>query len=318
MNFVLRIFGGGVALLVALFIGFIVINRAPDRPVNELKARWAPPPSQFMPIAGMNVHLRDEGPRDDAEPIVLLHGTGASLHTWEGWTQALQEGRRVIRYDMPGFGLTGPAPDGNYTIENYVRVLVAVLDELGVRRCVLAGNSLGGYVAWAAAVLEPDRIARLVLVDAGGYPYESTSVPIGFRIARTPILRDLMRDVLPRGVIESSMRNVYGDPSKVTPELVDRYFELTTREGNRQALRDRFNQTQPGALAQRIPEIKAPTLILWGGRDRLIPPSLADRFHAEIAGSKLGVFEDLGHVPQEEDPARTVAVVKLFLEQPAP
>ena len=316
MKPLLKFLGAALALLVVAAGTLIALYRVPDRPVEDLKARWAPPPSQFVQIAGMSVHLRDEGPREDPLPIVLLHGTGASLHTWEGWARALKDEHRVISYDMPGFGLTGPSPDANYTIENYVRVLVAVLDQVGVQRCVLAGNSLGGYVAWAAAVLEPGRIARLVLVDAGGYPYESTSVPLGFRIARTPLLRTLMKDVLPRSIIESSVQNVFGDPAKVTPGLIDRYFDLTTRAGNRQALGERFRQTQPGALAERVPEIKVPTLILWGGRDRLIPLSLGDRFQQEIAGSTLSVFEDLGHVPQEEDPAATVAVLKDFLAQP--
>ena len=316
MKPLLKFLAAALALLVVAAGTLIALYRVPDRPVEDLKARWAPPPSQFVQIAGMSVHLRDEGPREDPLPIVLLHGTGASLHTWEGWARALKDEHRVISYDMPGFGLTGPSPDANYTIENYVRVLVAVLDQVGVQRCVLAGNSLGGYVAWAAAVLEPGRIARLVLVDAGGYPYESTSVPLGFRIARTPLLRTLMKDVLPRSIIESSVQNVFGDPAKVTPGLIDRYFDLTTRAGNRQALGERFRQTQPGALAERVPEIKVPTLILWGGRDRLIPPSLGDRFQQEIAGSTLSVFKDLGHVPQEEDPAATVAVLKDFLAQP--
>lgn len=318
MRLFVKVAGVALALLVATAAAFIVVNRVPDRPVEELKARWAPAPSQFVPIAGMQVHLRDEGPREDPLPLVLLHGTGASLHTWEGWAQALKGERRVISYDMPGFGLTGPAPDANYTIENYARVVVAVLDHLGVRRCVLAGNSLGGYVAWATTVLYPDRVAQLVLVDAGGYPYTSTSVPLGFKIARTPVLRDLMRDVLPRGVIDSSIRNVFGDPAKVTPELVDRYFDLTTRAGNRQALAQRFAQTQPGDLARRVPEIKVPTLIIWGGRDGLIPPEHGTRFHKEIAGSQLKVFDTLGHVPQEEDPATTVAALKEFMATAAP
>lgn len=298
--------------LVAL-LGLVLVYRVPDRPVDELKARWAPPPSQFVDVDGLTVHLRDEGPREDPVPLVLLHGTSASLHTWDGWVEALAPQRRVIRYDMPAFGLTGPAPDGDYTIERYVRTWKAVLDHLGVQRCVLAGNSLGGYVAWAATVLHPERVERLVLVDAGGYPYTSTSVPIGFRIARTPVLGNLMREVLPRSMIESSVRNVFGDPSKVTPELVDRYFELTTRAGNRQALAERFRQTQPGALSQRVPEIAVPTLILWGGRDRLIPPEQGERFAREIRGSRVVRFDDLGHVPQEEDPARTVEALKEFL-----
>lgn len=313
MKWLLRIFGGGILLLAALAAGFILLNRVPDRPVEALKARWGATPSQFVELAGMSVHLRDEGPREDPLPLVLLHGTGASLHTWDGWADALRDQRRVVRFDQRGFGLTGPSPDGRYAIEDYAGDVVAVLDHLGIGQAVLAGNSLGGYVAWATTVLHPDRVAKLVLVDAGGYPYQSESVPLGFRIARTPVLNRLMKDVLPRGVIESSLRNVYGDPAKVTPELVDRYFDLTAREGNRGALAARFAQTQPGALAARVPEIRVPTLILWGGRDRLIPPAQGDRFHAEIAGSELALFEDLGHVPQEEDPARTVEVVKAFL-----
>ena len=313
MKLLLKILGSILLVLVAAVGVFIAVNRVPDRAVDELKARWAPAPSQFIEIAGMQVHLRDEGPKDDPMPIVLLHGTSASLHTWDGWALALKDGHRVIRYDMPAFGLTGPAPGGNYAIESYVAVVLAVLDQLKVKRCVLAGNSLGGYVAWATAVLHPERVERLVLIDASGYPYQSQSVPIGFRIARTPVLNRLMRDVLPRSFVEKSLKNVYGDPSKVTPELVDRYFDLTTRSGNRRALAERFRQTQPGPLAARVPELRLPTLILWGGRDRLIPPKFGERFHREIDGSTLIRFEDLGHVPQEEDPARTVAALKEFL-----
>lgn len=313
MKLTLRILGWSLLVLITAAGVFIAANRVPDRSVDDLKAAWAPAPSQFIPIAGMQVHLRDEGPRGDQTPIVLLHGTSASLHTWDGWVQALKDNHRVIRYDMPAFGLTGPAPDGNYAIENYVAVVLAVLDQREVKRCVLAGNSLGGYVAWATAVLHPERVERLVLIDASGYPYQSQSVPIGFRIARTPVLNRLMQDVLPRSFVEKSLKNVYGDPSKVTPTLVGRYFDLTTRAGNRRALAERFRQTQPGPLAERVPELRLPTLILWGGRDRLIPPPSGERFHKEISGSTLVRFDELGHVPQEEDPARTVAALKEFL-----
>jgi pimeloyl-ACP methyl ester carboxylesterase len=312
----LKVLGWACGLLLLAAVALAAAHWQPDRGVEELAARWAQPPSRFLEVAGMRVHLRDEGPRDDPAPIVLLHGTASSLHTWDGWAAALAPARRVIRYDMPAFGLTGPEPRGDYTIEGYVRVLVAVLDHLGVARCVLAGNSLGGYIAWAAAVLHPGRIERLVLVDAGGYPYRSTSVPIAFRLARLPVIGPLTTPLLPRRIVESSVRNVFGDPSKVTPELVDRYFDMATRAGNRQALVERFRQTQPGALAQRVPELKLPTLILWGARDRLIPPEQGERFHREIAGSTLVVYDDLGHVPQEEDPARTAAAVARFLGTP--
>ncbi|MCX7054078.1 MAG: alpha/beta hydrolase [Proteobacteria bacterium] len=304
-----------VLLLVAGALGAAFIAwRVPDQPVSALRAKWAPPPSQFIAVRGMQVHLRDEGPRDDPVPIVLLHGTGASLHTWDGWTRQLTRERRVIRFDLPGFGLTGPSPEGVYTIESYVDTVLALADTLGVQRFIVAGNSLGGYVAWATAVLHPQRVDQLILIDAAGYPFQSQSIPLAFRIARTPVLNVLMRDVLPRSVVESSLRNVYGDPSRVSPDLVDRYFDLATRAGNRAALVARFDQTTPGSLAERVSEIQVPTLILWGGKDRLIPLEFGARFAREIHGSRLVVFDALGHVPHEEDPVRTVAAVLPFID----
>jgi pimeloyl-ACP methyl ester carboxylesterase len=296
----------------ALFFAVIgvAMTWAPDVPVETLKARWAPPPSQFIAINGMQVHLRDEGPRDDPAPIVLLHGTSASLHTWDGWAKALSGRRRVIRFDLPGFALTGPNRQDDYSMDTYVLFVRAVLDKLNVQRVVLAGNSLGGQIAWTFAGTLPDRVAALVLVDAGGYPPESFAtqreLPIGFRIANTPGLRWVMQHTLPRGVIERSVRNVYGDPSKVTPELVDLYAAMTLREGNRHALGRRFEQGYTGNVAL-LKDIKAPTLVLWGGKDRLIPLEAGQRFVRDITGAKLVVYDDLGHVPQEEDPARTVA-----------
>src|SRR5438874_175985 len=170
----------GILIVLALAIGGLVAATwAPERTVAELQGRWAPPPSTFIEVAGMNVHLRDEGPRDDASPIVLLHGTGSSLHAWEGWAKVLRKQRRVVSFDLPGFGLTGPSPDGVYTVDNDVRLVIAVLDKLGIERCVLGGNSLGGAVSWRAALAHPTRVEKLILVDAGGYPAHSVSVPIG-------------------------------------------------------------------------------------------------------------------------------------------
>ena len=194
-----------------------------------------------------------------------------------------------------------------------MRFVAAMLDALGVSRCALVGNSFGGQVAWETALAHPARVEKLILVDAAGYPFQPLSVPLGFRIARIPLLNGLMEYTLPRRLIESSVRNVYGDPGKVTPELVDRYYELTLRAGNRRALVMRFGQALAGIHPERIAALKVPTLILWGGRDRLIPPSDAERFHRDIAGSRLIVFAELGHVPQEEDPAATVAVAMRFL-----
>lgn len=313
MKTAMKVLGGLVLALVVLVGVGVVKAWAPDRDVNSLKARWAPPPSQFVGLMAMKVHLRDEGPRGDPQPIVLLHGTSASLHTWDGWAEALKGQRRVIRMDLPGFGLTGPMPDDNYQLTRYVEFVVALMDQLGVQQAVVAGNSFGGGLAWKLAVDHPARVSKLVLVDASGYPFDPKSVPIGFKVAQIPWLRPVMENVLPRSMIESSVRNVYGDPSRITSELIDRYFELTLRAGNRHALGERFRQSPGGQYAEQIPSVKQPTLILWGGQDRLIPPDNADHFQRDIAGSRLVVFDALGHVPHEEDPAATVAAVRAFL-----
>ncbi len=304
---------GVFAVLVLAIAVFVAANWAPERTVAELKARWAPPPSTFLDLDGMKVHLRDEGPRE-ATPIVLLHGTGSSLHAWEGWAQTLKSQWRVIRFDLPGFGLTGPSPGGDYAIGNSVNLVIAVLDKLGIERCVLGGNSLGGTIAWRTALAYPARVEKLILVDSGGYSYAPVSSPIGFQLAAIPGVNWLLQNTLPRFLVEQGFRNVFGDPDKVTPEMVDRSIAMMQREGNRRAFLERARQGRSGGFSGRISELKLPTLIIWGGKDRLIPPSSALRFHRDIAGSTLKIFDGLGHAPEEEDPARTVAAAEQFLE----
>lgn len=316
-----------LGVLILLTVVALALSRVPDLPASALVQRWAPPPSDFIDLHGQLVHLRDEGPRHDGRagdtasppPLLLIHGTSASLHTWEGWAKALKGQRRVVSFDLPAFGLTGPAT-GRYAQQpqpyhgdHYARFVIDLMDALKIERAVLAGNSLGGEVAWRAAHLAPQRVAGLVLVDAAGPPFTPESMPIGFVVARTPVLGAISEFALPRELVAQSVSNVYGDPAKVTPALVDRYFELTLREGNRAALRERFRSMVNGEHVERLDALKLPTLILWGGRDRLIPPAIGREFQRRIAGSQLVVFDELGHVPQEEDPVRTVQPVKAFL-----
>ncbi|RZU36933.1 pimeloyl-ACP methyl ester carboxylesterase [Fluviicoccus keumensis] len=299
-------------VLVAVCAG-VALTWAPDRPVSELQARWAQPPSSFIKIMGMEVHYRDEGPRDDPEPIVLLHGTSSSLHTWDGWAAGLSGKRRVIRFDLPGFGLTGPDPAGDYTMQHYVDFVDVMMTALGVTRYVVGGNSLGGEIAWECAIANPARVRKLILVDAAGY-VPAGSMPIGFRVAQWPGINKISKYVLPRSMIETSLKQVYGDPSKVTPELVDRYYELTLREGNRAAVSARFAQSNKGSDEKKISKVAVPTLIIWGGQDRLIPPATAEMFHNDIPGSWVVMFDQLGHVPQEEGPSQTLDAVRQFLK----
>ena len=306
-----------VGILLMLAALAFAVSKAPDRSLESLVPRWAPPPSDFVDLDGLLVHVRDEGPSSDPLPLVLIHGTSASLHTWEGWVQELRATRRVISFDLPGFGLTGPNAENDYRDERYVAFVRQLLSRLGVGRAIVAGNSLGGEVAWQLALADPKLVAGLVLVDAAGFKFEPESLPLGFRLARIPVLREPMRWVLPRRAIEDSVMNVYGDPGRVTAALIDRYYELTLREGNRVALMRRMDQLTPGPV-ERLPEIQVPTLILWGGLDRLIPPRWAGEFERAIPKSHLVVFPKLGHVPQEEDPAATLAALRDWLPQVQP
>ncbi len=301
-----------LAGLLFFFLAGLVAVWAPDKPLASLTQRWAQPPSRFLAVGGMQVHLRDEGPRDDPIPIVLLHGTSDSLHTWDGWTEALRGQRRVIRFDLPGFGLTGPHPQADYSIDAYVGFVLAVLDRLGVQSVVLGGNALGGQIAWQTAYAQPERVHQLVLVDAAGYPVEPLAIPWGFRLARAWPANTMLEWVLPRGLVLASVRNVVGEPSKVTTEMVDRYYDMALRAGNRRALAQRL-ATPPVDQSQRIRALRLPTLVLWGAHDRLIPLESGRRFARDIPGARLVVLDGLGHVPQLEDPARTVAEVQRFL-----
>jgi pimeloyl-ACP methyl ester carboxylesterase len=308
-----------LVLAAVLFFGVagVAATWAPDKPVEELKLRWAPAPSQFVDIEGLQVHLRDEGPRDDPVPVVLLHGTSASLHTWEGWVKALRGQRRVISLDLPGFGLTGPYAGKYahtpYTAANDARFVLDVLDALKVQRFSIGGNSLGGEVAWRLAASVPQRVDRLLLVDSTGYAFDTAAVPMAWRVARLPVVGSLLEQLLPRPLVVSALVDVYADPRRITEPLVDRYFELTLRSGNRHALVERIRGIQLGDGQAQIATIKAPTLILWGGRDQLIAPAWAERFHRDIAGSSVVMLPALGHVPQEEDPAASVVPVRAFL-----
>jgi len=306
-----------IGILLMLTALALTLSRAPDRAVETLVARWAPPPSDFIEVKGLVVHVRDEGPRDDPLPVVLIHGTSASLHTWEGWVKVLKTQRRVITLDLPAFGLTGPFAGqyktDDYRGDTYARFVLDVLDQLQVQRFVVGGNSLGGEVAWRMAFIAHDRVERLILVDSAGLPIERASVPLGWWIARTPGLSWLAEEVLPRALVAQGLAKVVGHPERITAEQVDRYFELTLRQGNRRALGQRLRQMDNGEDAARLKNLTLPTLILWGGQDRLFIPELAKRFQASIAGSQLVMFDDLGHIPHEEDPARTVVPVREFL-----
>jgi pimeloyl-ACP methyl ester carboxylesterase len=280
-----------------------------DLPMQTLEARWAGGASRFMELDGMRVHYRDEG---QGPVLLLLHGTGASLHTWDAWTTALTaDHQRVVRLDLPAFGLTGPEPHDDYRIERYVEVVDHFLAKLGIARAVVGGNSLGGAIAWRYAAAHPEHVEALVLVDAAGYPLDKP-LPLAFRLGKLPLVSTLVAHLDPTPLVEQTLRACYGHPERVTRELIARYVDMALRPGNRAA----FGARTRLPFSDHTAELRAltmPTLILWGAKDALIPVEDARRFAHDLAHAELRVYDDLGHVPHEEDGTRTAADVDAFL-----
>lgn len=306
-------------LLVAL-IALFTIGYTPDTDPAAMRAKYASPASQFVDIGGgVTMHVRDEGKRD-GPVLVLLHGSNASLHTWEPWVARLGAKYRIISLDQIGHGLTGPNPTGQYNAPAFVGTLDALLNKLGVTHFALAGNSMGGYVAWEYALAHPDKLTHLVLVDAGGPPDDpNKQLPIGFRIARTPVLNKLALVITPRSVFEKSFHGSVSNHAIITPEAIDRYWELNRYPGNRAATGARFAQYGTRSRnVEAIGSIKVPTLILWGAEDKLIPVSGAHWFAQRIAGSTKIVYPGIGHLPMEEAPDRSAADLDAFLSKPFP
>jgi pimeloyl-ACP methyl ester carboxylesterase len=302
-----------IAILAVLWIVF----RVDDIPVATLRAKYGSPASQYVELApGTVIHLRDEGPRDGF-PIVLLHGSSASLHTWEPWVARLTPRFRVISFDFPAHGLSGPVPSRDYSADSYVKITEKVVAHLGLTRFALGGNSMGGGVAWRYAAANPDKVAALILVDAAGQPPKGPgkSTPLGFRIANTPVLRDIAATVTPRALLESSFKQSVSVQAIATPAMIDRYWELLRYPGNRQATLDRFGGYRAPASTAAVAGITAPTLILWGRDDAVIPVEAAAWFSSQMPKARVTILDGVGHIPMEEAPDRSLAPVLALLDE---
>lgn len=306
-----------VAILLLLVAALFFWGYAPDTDVAAMKAKYGGGTSQFAELQpGLNVHYRDEGKRD-GQVLVLIHGSNASLHTWEPWVKILGKEFRIISMDLPGHGLTGVNPAGLYDNQSYVGVVNALLTRLGVAKAVIGGNSMGGGVSWMYALAHPEKTEALLLVDAGGQPQaKPDELPIGFRLMRTPVIKEAARLIAPRSIFESSIKNTMSVQSKIDDALIDRYWELNRFPGNREATMKRFSDPRGigSGSKEKLSTIKVPVMIMWGEDDKLIPVSSARWFADAIPGSKLVIYPKVGHIPMEEVPARSAADVKAWID----
>jgi len=278
---------------------------APDK--NVLIEKYTNKHSKFMSLDGNRIHYRDEG---QGEVIVLLHGTASSLHTWDEWTQQLSKQFRIIRMDLPGFGLTGPDHNDRYEVESDIAFLNQFLAKLDLDQVHLVGSSLGGRIAWEYSVVFPDEVKSLTLMDALGYP--QASWPPAIEMAQWPLMDTVMTHVSPRFMYESGLKEVYFNKKQVTEAVVDRYFELSRYPGNLDAFPKRV-RAKLDTDAENIARISVPTLILWGREDMYFPVGNAFRFHQDIQNSQIYIYSGVGHLPMEEAPTRSLADFGAFI-----
>ncbi|PEG61598.1 alpha/beta hydrolase [Mycolicibacterium boenickei] len=253
----------------------------------------------------MRIHYRRSG---KGPTVVLLHGSASSLYGVEAVAQRLRDSFDVIRLDLPGFGVTGPRPDRDYRVATYAGTLARFLDTIGVERCAVAGNSLGGNIAWNLALDHPEhlQLTGLVLINATGYP--DKELPAAMALARNPVVGQLLRRFMPRRAVERSLRQAVGPNSDIVDAaMVDRAHRLWNRAGNRSAFVDFLTTDQPDRSAD-IPDIEVPTLVLRSA------DMDGQHFTRDIAGSTEKVHPDGGHLLPEEDPAWVADAVTEFLQ----
>ncbi|MBY6128135.1 alpha/beta hydrolase [Qipengyuania aquimaris] len=281
-----------------------------------MRAKYAGEPSQFLALAdGREIHLRDEGPRD-APAIILLHGSNADLHTWQPWAEMLSEDYRVIRYDQRGHGLTGPAPDDDYTLGGFVSDVTAVADELDLATFTLAGNSMGGWIAAGYAIEHPGRLDALVLVDASGAPVRREGGGnLAFTLAGMPVIGDVMSQLLPRSLIARSLSQSVSNQDIVTDEAIDRYWEMARYPGNRSATRKRFSVPRTVYDAETISGVRVPTLVMWGKEDTLVPYAAGQWYAEHLPDATLVAYDGIGHIPMEEAPERSATDLMVWLSE---
>jgi pimeloyl-ACP methyl ester carboxylesterase len=308
-----------VAVLAALVAAAWLKLRGPDIPYAALEARYAAHGSAFVALpGGVNLHYQADG--DPGRPaVVLVHGYGDSFTTWEGWTPALAAGYRVLSIDLPGHGLTS-APEGyRLSAAGLADVVDAFATALALPRFAIAGNSMGGGVAWQYALRHPDRLSALILVDAAGWPMPPPKdLPIAFRILKYRAGRWLLAHIDNRPLIEEGLRKDVYDPQVITPAFIDRWAEFQRAPGHRAILMSPDLGSFATASASTLGAIHVPTLVLHGEADPLIPLESGRRFAAAIPGAKLVTYPNVGHLPQVEIPAHSAGDVVAFLGSIAP
>lgn len=261
---------------------------------------------EYINVDGVEVRLKISG---EGEPVLLLHGFCSMLETWNGWQRELSAHYKVISFDMPPFGITGPLNTDKYTrFNDYFLFFEKLVDAIQLTEFHIAGNSIGGFTAWNYALKYPTRVKKMILIDSVGYKFIP---PVSFLSMLYPI-GNITKHITPKPILSAIYAQVYGNKNSISETTKHMYYDFLRRKGTRDALSKMINDID--ISGKRIPYISTPTLILWGKKDTWVHPKNAHKFHKDISNSQLIIYPSLGHVPQEEDAATTVKDALRFLQ----
>ena len=304
-------------LKTAMVLAFVLLLGwslwTPDLDRADLERQYARAGSQFVQTPGLRTHVQIEGPAH-APVVLLLHGFGSSLQTWDAWGQGLANEYRMVRLDIAGFGLTGPAEPGDYSDEADVQRLLAVVDQLGLPSMTVVGHSMGGRLAWHFAAAHPQRVDKLVLIAPDGFPDPQAKSD---RTYDVPAWMGVARYALPRWMIKKGVASAYADPSRLDDDTARRYQDMLLAPGVRQAVLARMAQTRNRDPLPWLQGLTMPTLLLWGAQDGMIPAENSMDYQRAMPHAQRVVMPDVGHLPHEEQPQRSLQAVRDFLQRAA-
>ncbi len=298
--------GLGTAFLAVALYGLWT----PDLERAELEKRYFSSSPQIIDVDGLKVYYKETGPQG-APTLLLLHGFGSSLQAWDDWSLKLEQKYRVIRLDLPGFGLTGASPANDYSEEKDLAILTYFADKLGLEKFSVMGHSMGGKMAWSLAASQPERVQALVLMAPDGFP---ETKDIGTKPYEVPAIMGLIKYVLPKYLVRKSIEPAFVQADALNDALVNRYFDMLRAPGVRGAILERSNQTIYTDPVPRLKAIKAPTLLIWGEHDQMIPSTNAQSYANVLSNSTTVLVPKLGHLLQEEQPEKGLTAVMQFLD----
>ncbi len=327
MNFSLQLRRGSARLL---FLGMLLslsltgcqrLGMANIKPA-KLEEKYKGPTSQFLTVDETKIHYRIDG-NPDGPGVVLLHGVLASTHTWDGWVERLGHKYHILRIDLPGFGLSEPLKNKNYTPEYAVEFFEKTRAQIALEhpefkekteKFHLVGNSLGGFISWFYATKYPERINKLILIDPIAY---QQPLPRIIKFASGGFGGVAAQISSPRFIVRKNVRKVYGNPESPTDETILRYHELLLYRGHKESMVLYFKTlrkyNEEDSMAKFVPQIQSDTLLMWGGKDRWVPPELIEKWKRDVPNLQVKVYPEGGHIPMEEFPEETSRDADAFM-----